>query len=238
MNDLAHQSTPWTAAHETVLRSVWVDASKSSDDVAAALRRSWESCRVKAGFMKLGRRPSGVPTEKNKFWTAERVTILTEGLACGMSHSQIASKIGHGCTRGACIGKAHRLGLVAPRQPSKPTMRLTSSVRRAPPQPRPRVVVCGNNTTIAHMPRPALVPAPKADAWAALEGSTPRPFETRCLIECNWPIDDESGAPMLRCCLPVERGGYCATHHERGTAQRQPRDAKPGQLARSLRRYA
>lgn len=43
-------------------------------------------------------------------WTEERVWLLRKLWAEGYSASQIAAQLG-GCTRNACIGKVHRLGL-------------------------------------------------------------------------------------------------------------------------------
>lgn len=237
MNTLANQGATWTAAHETVLRSLWADASKSSDEVGLALCRTWASCRVKAGLMKLGRRPSGVPTEKNAFWTAERVEILRAGIADGMSHSQIANKIGHGCTRGACIGKAHRLGLSQPAKPSTPTLRFNSSTRARPPAPRPAPKVQAGNQVLEDLePRPTRAVIPSR-AWEPLEGSNPRHFTDSCFnrfLHCNWPVGD--GVEM-RCAQPIERGSYCGVHRGRAHVAARPRDPVK-ELMRSVRRYA
>ena len=43
-------------------------------------------------------------------WTLDRIQILREGWAQGLSATKIANKLGH-VTRNAVIGKAHRLGL-------------------------------------------------------------------------------------------------------------------------------
>jgi hypothetical protein len=52
-------------------------------------------------------------------------------------------------------------------------------------------------------------PAVKADAFARLHGSTPRPVEQRMAGECCWPI----GAELLSCCLPQAAGSvYCDGH--------------------------
>jgi len=243
MSALTLQNAPWTPAHETVLRSLWADPSKSAEDVAETMQRSWQSCRVKAGFMELGRRPTGVPTAKNAFWTPERVAVLKDGIAAGRFMSVLARELG--CTRNACIGKATRMGFTQPAAASPPmrlakaatpTVRLGSSTRNAPP--KARLTVVGNNTVIEHPQRPPLV-LTRADVWRPLPDSKPRPFETRRLSDCNWPVEVEGEIEgTMRCCLPVEHGGYCSTHRAIARAPRQPRDAKPGQLARSLRRYA
>jgi GcrA cell cycle regulator len=42
-------------------------------------------------------------------WTDEQVTTLTRLYAEGLSASQIAKKLGRGCTRNTVSGKLHRL---------------------------------------------------------------------------------------------------------------------------------
>jgi hypothetical protein len=46
------------------------------------------------------------------FWIDERVAFLRAAVDAKKSASEIATEIGHGCTRGAVVGKCHRLGLV------------------------------------------------------------------------------------------------------------------------------
>lgn len=53
-------------------------------------------------------------------WTDERVTLLRELWAKGLSASQIAVQLG-GVTRNAVIGKAHRLGLESRPSPIRGT---------------------------------------------------------------------------------------------------------------------
>ena len=47
------------------------------------------------------------------FWTEERVATLRKLWAENVLAEKIAAAIGHGCTRGAVIGKANRLGLAS-----------------------------------------------------------------------------------------------------------------------------
>ncbi|MDP3869157.1 GcrA family cell cycle regulator [Phenylobacterium sp.] len=179
----------------------------------------------------------------NKPWTPERVKVLTDGVANGIPFSELGRRLG--CSRNACIGKATRLGITQPK-PSLParlsqTSAATAAAARsraliraakpAPTPPKPRAVVCGNNTVIEHPQRPALSTT-KADAWAPLPDSKPLPFWERGLDFCNWPVEVEGEIEgTMRCCLPVEHGGYCSTHRVIARAPRQPRDSKPGQLA-------
>ena len=183
-----------------------------------------------------------MPTAKNAFWTPERVAVLKDGIAAGRFMSVLARELG--CTRNACIGKATRMGFTQPAAASPPmrlakaatpTVRLGSSTRNSPP--KPRLTVINDNAIIEHVQRPART-ITTDKAWAPLPDSTPRPFWERPSTACNWPLDVEGqDAGVMRCCLPVHRGGHCVDHHALGTAPRQPRDAKPHQLARSLRRY-
>jgi GcrA cell cycle regulator len=54
----------------------------------------------------------------NQFvWTDEQVAALKRLHAEGLSASQIAKKLGHGCTRSAVIGKLHRLKLSCQKKP-------------------------------------------------------------------------------------------------------------------------
>src|SRR5579863_2122375 len=59
-------------------------------------------------------------------WTPERIAQLRDGVASGLSCSQIAAEIG--VTRNAVIGKIHRLGL-SPGRPAAPA-------RSCPPRAR------------------------------------------------------------------------------------------------------
>ncbi len=50
-------------------------------------------------------------------WTAYQDETLRASLASGKTHAQIAEQLGR--TRGACIGRANRLGIEVPGKPSK-----------------------------------------------------------------------------------------------------------------------
>ena len=60
-------------------------------------------------------------------WTAERVELLKELWADGLSARQIAESLGQ-VTRNAVIGKAHRLGLSTRTVPSKPMIGMLNPV--------------------------------------------------------------------------------------------------------------
>lgn len=60
-------------------------------------------------------------------WTEERVGVLKSLWGNGKSASEIAEILG-GVTRNAVIGKAHRLGLSAKKQPVPPKRRIIAKV--------------------------------------------------------------------------------------------------------------
>lgn len=183
----------------------------------------------------------GNPNPRNpnaERWPPEAVNVLREMWADGKSCSQIAAALKGGYTRNAVIGKVHRLGLSGRANPAKPQRigRITPPKPRREPKPKPvrkPVLVVGNNTV---MDQPEAMPPKeisRAMAWDALDGSTPRPWETRKVGECCWPIGDG-----LSCCEPKADHRYCAAHAQmsrRAVVGKRPPTAN--ELARSLRRY-
>jgi hypothetical protein len=238
---------PWTAAHDAQLRTLWADPTQTQIMIAAAMGRGKNAIYERTKFLNLQSRAKEMAALKPRFWTEERDAVLEREFSAGKAFSAIGRIIG--CTRNAAIGRAGRLGLTrsaeawAPNKarPQIHTERLTSSTRQAPPRPKvppkARLTVVGNNTVIEHPQRPPLV-LTRADVWRPLPDSKPRPFWEHRFAECNWPVEVEGEIEgTMRCCLPVEHGGQCSTHRAISRAPKQPRDAKPGQLARSLRRY-
>lgn len=47
------------------------------------------------------------------FWTTRRTRRLDALLSAGLSMTQIAKRIGYGCTKGMVVGKVWRLGLLS-----------------------------------------------------------------------------------------------------------------------------
>lgn len=124
--------------------------------------------------------------DANPGWTDDRVKLLRQYYADGLSHSVIAAKIGGGITRNAVIGKAHRIGLPG---------RLTGRVR--PPRP----------TLFYSRPKSLQLPLP-------LEPQTPcDPISLLDIKErmCRWPIDDPRSADFRFCGQTCE-GAYCSQH--------------------------
>jgi len=142
-------------------------------------------------------------------WTEERVRLLREMWAQGLSASQIAHRLG-GVTRNAVIGKAHRLGLEGRPSPIKGTP--------GAPRPRPRAAAkralaereAAAAPAIAKTPMPAEQPAasrpiaPPAPPRQAKPGEGPA---------CLWPLGDPGDADFHFCdALAVPGRPYCAEH--------------------------
>lgn len=179
-----------------------------------------------------------------------RTETLTTLWKEGYTASQIARKMGLK-TRNIVIGRLYRLGLTHRDQPSSPAMpkapRLSGAQRRAlNPQPRKLGAPRSRKVTKAARSTPGLrlgpgySPTPKPpivvpdDVFAPLDGLTHRPWTSRRLTECKWPID--IGDEVHSCCRPTTRSGYCATHAQ--IAFRTDAAIKPKDYERSLRRYA
>lgn len=97
----------------------------------------------------------------------------------GFSHSEIATRLGNGITRNACIGKANRLKL--------PT-------RKRPPSIRPKKQRYKPPRTIARITAPKL----RATEAVALSPPSSAPLPLNIKIEdlkphhCRWPTDGGS----------------------------------------------
>lgn len=157
-------------------------------------------------------------------WTDERIDLLKALWLEGLSATQVAAKLG-GVTRGAVIGKVHRLGIATRGAPTRPAPR---------PKPRPMAEV------MTRAPRTVLVkqgPSPvsrigpyeqrvvAAGVNAALKAE-PEPVERVELLAtagildlgahaCRWPIGNPAADDFGFCGRPRERGSYCATHGKR-----------------------
>lgn len=174
----------------------------------------------------------------NDFWTDERVEILRAGIAAGDSYATIARAIGHGCTRNATLGKAHRMGLAARKTAAPSKVPSPRGVRTpAPKSERPRVFIAGKNQVRIVKEAPPPKVEIKVSAFEPIPGSTPRPWMERTLSMCCWPVGGE-GESTLYCCEPVHKRGWCAHHHGRGTVPLPAKKPTKGpDLYRSLRKY-
>jgi GcrA cell cycle regulator len=150
-------------------------------------------------------------------WTQERIAALKTMWQDGLSASEVARKLG-GVSRGAVIGKVHRLGIAGRDLPSRPgnvggrpSGRLRASAGGVPrPSAAPRP------------PRPA--PAPRI----VFEATPTASLITLTEHGCRWPIGDPD-APGFGFCgrLRADYGAYCSGHASmatrRGTSGTKPR---------------
>lgn len=145
-------------------------------------------------------------------WTPERIDILRQHYADGLSSSQIANEIG-GITRNAVIGKVNRLGLTRDGHPSSAN---TGGKRRHRPVPR------------RHAPfrlKPEAPPAPEPMPDIADENI---PLEQRRTLDqltnttCRWPVGTPGRPDFFYCgheSADLSAGRpYCAMHHARAFA--------------------
>jgi GcrA cell cycle regulator len=117
-------------------------------------------------------------------WTDDRIELLRRLWDSGKSASQIADELGHGVTRNAVIGKAHRLGLRARPSPVKPEV--GAKIAPAPTQPR----------RIKTEAKPARI--------------TLLDLNERI---CKWPIGHPGDEDFHFCGKPVNPGTpYCSEH--------------------------
>jgi GcrA cell cycle regulator len=162
-------------------------------------------------------------------WTEDRVIVLKNLWAEGLSASQIAKQLGGGVTRNAVIGKVHRLGLAGRATPSRPAKR---PVRVA----RPRPIVTGTPMR----PRPAPV-QPHVQAAPPLEPMLRPDGKVVTVLTlnegtCRWPIGDPSSADFAFCGRHPAGGPYCSEHNRLAYQPQTPKKKKPYGEPDELRR--
>lgn len=154
-----------------------------------------------------------MPTPPTNNWPPETVERLKLLWAEGKSGSEIAKELGNGLSRNSIIGKAYRLGLPS-RDATKSTTaeqrRQARSAKRAEkPKKKP-----AKRVTLPALPinRPEIsadAPPPRAAAFMALPGTTPKSLiDLAARGECRWPIGEN---PTLFCGCATD-GVYCTTH--------------------------
>lgn len=154
-------------------------------------------------------------------WTDERVEMLKQLWAEGLSASQIAAQIG-GISRNAVIGKVHRLKLSSrgratpqPARPKKTSRPPVSNVRPAarPSGGRTTPVVGATALQQQFVVEPAVVTElrPSTDIVVPIA----RKLALTELTEktCKWPIGDPLSESFHFCGnQSSETGPYCAYH--------------------------
>lgn len=127
-------------------------------------------------------------------WTHERSSALERMKADGFTFSMIAAELG-GVTRNACIGKAHRMGLLG-KPPGRPKQTMRKTPKRVAPVDRLKSLNLEPEITDLPPDQP-----PDACTLAALTDET-----------CRWPL----GTPahdMLYCGSPHHAPfPYCTRH--------------------------
>ncbi len=153
-------------------------------------------------------------------WTDERVEMLKNLWAEGLSASQIAAQLG-GVSRNAVIGKVHRLKLSSRGRASSPQTRQKKATRSAPagrrgsgPSGRTVTTVVGANALQQQFVADAVadpVLKPAADVVVPIS-------KKLSLIElsentCKWPIGDPLSEEFHFCGNESgESGPYCTYH--------------------------
>jgi GcrA cell cycle regulator len=162
-------------------------------------------------------------------WTAERVELLKQMWADGLSASTIAGRLGAGISRNAVIGKVHRLGLSGratpartasprprrPRQPSHPSGHPSSHSGHPGHPGRTRLMPTAGATALKPQvcqermvqpdPEPIrLVDIPKGERVNLLMLSDKT---------CRWPIGEPGTEDFFFCGMsPRESTPYCEYH--------------------------
>ncbi len=148
-----------------------------------------------------------------KFWTDERIETLRASFVAGSLFSVIAREIG--CSKGAAIGKAHRMGFKSLRSPasaSRGYRKLCAPAPRKPQVPRSDGVDLLRHPKESSMP---LFPSPDPDEpynggvsfWELSHG------------QCKWPFGNPRDLDTFRyCSAPAElERPYCACHRAKAS---------------------
>jgi GcrA cell cycle regulator len=145
---------------------------------------------------------------RREFWSEERIALLIQRWAEGISASLIADEFG--LTREAVLGKAWRLRqqgkVLAPRDRDLP---LFQKPRGRPPR-TPRV-----------QPLQVAAPAPEPVVFTPSNPVTIIDLE---LSHCRWPVSGEKEATFYCGEKAMYRRPYCPYHHELGTRREAKKD--------------
>jgi GcrA cell cycle regulator len=165
---------------------------------------------------------------QSQTWTTERVELLKQLWAEGLSASVIAGRLGAGISRNAVIGKVHRLGLSGRATPAR-----TSAPRpRRPRQPSHPGQSGGGQSGGGQAGRPRAFPTSGANALKpqvcqerVVEPDPdpirlvdiPKGERTNLLMlsekTCRWPIGEPGTEDFFFCGMsPRESTPYCEYH--------------------------
>lgn len=169
-------------------------------------------------------------------WTPERKVEVVKLWQEGLSASQIAKQLNCGASRNAVIGILHRMG-----EQGRGRASPAGATRIRRPQSVQKAQGVSIHSVRAAKRRsegpkpPPVTTAMRQRAWEPLEGSYPRPWETRLPTECKWPIGEQADA----CCLPKQgHAHYCPAHRALATGRTSEPVRKMGPGFINLRRAA
>jgi GcrA cell cycle regulator len=155
-----------------------------------------------------------IPGAVKLTWPPERVELLKQLWADGLTASQVAAQLGGGISRNAVIGKVHRLGLSGrqppthaasprprrPRQPSSPGRSGPAAMAAAAPKPDYR-------------PQPRPEPEPQPIRLVDIPKSERVTILMLTDKTCRWPLGDPGDPDFCFCGLTPKPGvPYCEYH--------------------------
>jgi GcrA cell cycle regulator len=146
-------------------------------------------------------------------WTDARIAQLTRLWTEGVSASGIADALGD-VSRSAVLGKLHRLHLLGARQTAAAPRRYEGPVLAAALALRPVPRPWRPTPTPTPTPPPEPPRSPwREEAFAPLAGTAARPWLSREVGECAFPVGGEGEALMSCCAQTRSRSVYCEAHH-------------------------
>jgi GcrA cell cycle regulator len=136
-------------------------------------------------------------------WSDRDIETVKAMWRSGATAADIAAALGGGATRGAVLGKIHRLGLKRGEEPQAKTSARGSKAKA--PEARPQRAA-----------KP--VGRPAANAQAADPGREPKPIGPMPIwalgqCQCRWPIGNLLDPPGLFCAaVTVDGSSWCPAH--------------------------
>lgn len=162
-------------------------------------------------------------------WTDDRVELLKQLWADGLSASQIANKMG-GVTRNAVIGKVHRLGLSGRATPAKPRTGRVPERPKALPQKSFQRAIPNNNKGLK-----SVLIEPEFLEPLVLDTGDNATISTLSNSMCKWPIGDPASDAFHFCGQGTSKNkSYCAYHAHLAFQPSQKRERPPKVLVRSI----
>ncbi len=207
---------PWTDEGDKLATRLYAEGYHCGD-IAKAVSRVMHKVTASAVEARLSR--LGVYRPKISaatFWTPDRIELMKKLYAEGLSCSEIARRLGGGCSRNSVIGKVHRLKL--PLRAAVVKVQKTKPARPAPPKPVTQV------RKIAALVAEPLPPANQNDV-----------ARVKSLFDleshhCRWPVD-VAGQKYPGYCGDQKVIGlsYCEGHVRRAFHVGQSRQSKVAQ---------